>query len=246
MMALNRSWMIDMALHGQGIVAHGPIFPGTWAFYDGADKYEYDPDEAIRMLREAGYVIPTGGGTIRVKDGVPLFFNLVHPNTEEFTNIARMIQEYWAVIGVGVNLVPVDPQALMNDFLGPRQYEAALATLTLRRTPDPDPYPFWHQAMVSGGQNYSMWDDRRASEYLEQARVTSNVGERIRFYRNFQLHFSRELPALPLFYPVFSYAVKSDVLGVQLGPIYDPSDRFALIYTWSLEVRPQVEETPVE
>ena len=29
--------------------------------------------------------------------------------------------------------------------------------------PDPDPYPFWHQSEATGGQNYSQWDNRTAS-----------------------------------------------------------------------------------
>jgi hypothetical protein len=34
---------------------------------------------------------------------------------------------------------------------------------------------------------------------------------------------------------VYNYAVDSQVLGVQLGPLYDPSDRFDDIVSWSLE-----------
>ncbi len=60
------------------------------------------------------------------------------------------------------------------DFLASRTYQAALVDLNLSRTPDPDPYPFWHQAEATGGQNYSQWDNRAASEYLEQARVTAD------------------------------------------------------------------------
>jgi peptide/nickel transport system substrate-binding protein len=165
---------------------------------------------------------------------------------EKDTILAEMIQEYWEDIGVEVNLVPVAPDALVRDYLEPRTYEAALVTLQLYESPDPDPYPFWHQAMIDSGQNFSQWDDRRASEYLERARVTPNRLERTRLYRNFQLHFSRQVPAIPLFYKVYNYGIDQQVVGVQIGPLYDPSDRFDTIYEWALETGPVIEEAPQE
>ena len=138
-----------------------------------------------------------------------------------------------------MNIIPVDNATLLRDYLEPRTYDAALVDLTIAGSPDPDPYPFWHQAMITGGQNYAKWDDRRASEYLERARVTPDRFERTRLYRNFQVHFARELPALPLFYPMYSYAVKNEVLGIQLGPIFEPSDRFSTVLEWFLEARPK-------
>lgn len=241
LMALNRSWMIDQALDGQAMLAHGVVFPGTWAYYDNVTRYDYDPDAAIEILREAEYRLPPNG-TVREKDGVQLGFDLVYPDTEQHAALAQMIQVFWSNIGVFVNIVPVEYDNLLNDYLEPRNYDAALVDLTISGSPDPDPYPFWHQAMITGGQNYAKWDDRRASEYLEKARITPDIYERTRLYRNFQVHFGRELPALPLFYPMYSYAVDNEVLGIQLGPIYDRSDRFATVLDWFLEARPKESE----
>jgi peptide/nickel transport system substrate-binding protein len=115
--------------------------------------------------------------------------------------------------------------------------------LNLARYPDPDPYPFWHQTQITGGQNYSKWDDRQASEYLEQARVVVDLAERTRLYRNFQVRFNQELPALPLFYPVYNYAVDKEVQGVRMGPLFDSSDRLTTLPSWFLIARRTVVET---
>ena len=104
----------------------------------------------------------------------------------------------------------------------------------MSRSPDPDPYPFWHQTQATGGQNYSKWDDRQASEYLEQARILVNPEERTRLYRNFQVRFAGELPALPLFYPMYTYGVDSAVKGVRIGPLFDTPDRFSKVTDWFL------------
>ena len=71
-----------------------------------------------------------------------------------------------------------------------------------------------------------------ASEYIEQARVISDYDLRTKLYRNFQVLFSEDLPSLPLFFPVYNYAVKDSIQNVSMGPIYDPSDRFNTIGEW--------------
>jgi peptide/nickel transport system substrate-binding protein len=198
----------------------------------------------MQLLKAEGFVVPAGSD-VRAKDGQPLTFSLVHPNDEVHTLIAQAIQADWALIGVRIDLQPVAYDALLNDYLAPRNYQAALADLNTSRTPDPDPYLFWHQSESTGGQNYSQWDNRTASEFLESARTSADFAERARLYRNFQVIFAKDMPSLPLYYPVYSYGVDVQVQGVQVAPIYDLSDRLALITDWYLVTRRTLEQTPV-
>ncbi|MCA2002387.1 MAG: hypothetical protein LDL51_11030, partial [Chloroflexi bacterium] len=196
------------------------------------------------LLKDEGYVIPAGGGDVRAKDGQFLSFTLTHPNDEIHTQIAQAIQADWALIGVKADLQAVTYDSLVNDFLAPRNYQAALADLNTLRTPDPDPYLFWHQSEATGGQNYSQWNNRSASEYIETARIETDFESRLRLYRNFQVTFTKDMPSLPLFYPVYSYGVDAQVQGVQVAPMYDTSDRLALINQWYLVTRRTLEQAP--
>ena len=244
MVGINRTHIINKLLQGQAVLADGPILPGSWAYYDGIERFENNPDESISLLKAEGYVIPAEGGDVRAKEGTSLAFTMLHPDDEVHTKIAQMIKEEWAAIGVGVKLQAVPYDKIATDFLASRTYQAALVDLTLSRTPDPDPYPFWHQAEATGGQNYSQWDDRAASEFLEQARVTTDYTLRTRLYRNFQVVFAKELPALPLFAPVYSYGVDSQVQGAQVPALlYDPSDRLVTFSHWYLLTRRALEQT---
>ncbi len=231
-MGINRRWIIDRILEGQAILAKGPIFPETWAYYEGMQEAPFDQEAAISMLKEAGYIIPADGGNVRVKDGIPLSFEMIYPDNELNTEIAQFIQQNWAAIGVETAITPISYEELLENYLEPRTYQAALVEINLARSPDPDPYPFWHQTQATGGQNYSQWDDRQASEYLEQARIMDDLKERTKRYRNFQVRYADAQPALELFFPVFSYGVDKQVFGVSMGPIYDPSDRFNTITSW--------------
>ena len=244
LMGINRRWIVDRILGGQAIIAHGPVFPESWAYYEGIEQLNYDSEAALDLLKEAGYTIPAEGGNVRAKDGVRLEFEMVYPEVEEYGQIAESIQKDWQKLGVRVVLKPVSFDELINDYLEPRTYQAALVELNLDRSPDPDPYPFWHQAQITGGQNYSGWDDRQASEYLEQARVLVPPADRIKRYRNFQVRFASEMPALPLFYPVYSFGIDQQVQGVSMGPLYEPSDRLNTITSWYLVAKASL-ETPV-
>jgi peptide/nickel transport system substrate-binding protein len=244
LMGLNRQQIVDKLLAGQAILADGPIFPGNWAHYDGLERVIYDPEGAISLLKNNKYAIPATGGEVRTDpNGNLLRFTLLHPDDPLRTEIAQVIQQNWARIGVQVDLEAVPYDALVNERLAPRNYQAALVDLNLSRTPDPDPYPFWHQSEITGGQNYSQWNNRAASEFLEQARITPDYTVRERLYRNFQVIFARELPALPLFYPVYSFGAGQQVLGVQIQPLFDTSDRFQTLPNWYLVTRRALEPT---
>lgn len=242
LMAINRQWLVDRILDGQAILADSPIFPGTWAYYGNVEQVTYDPQAAIALLKEAGYVLPADG-QVRTKDGLALSFTLLHLDDGLHTAVAQAIQQDWAGVGVQAALQPVTLEQMQSAYLAPRAYEAALVDLDLSRAHDPDPYPFWHQSESLSGQNYAQWDNRAASEYIEQARVVADTEARTRLYRNFQVIFAREIPSLLLYYPVYTYGVDLRVNNIQIAPLFDTSDRFMTISDWYLVTRRALEQT---
>jgi peptide/nickel transport system substrate-binding protein len=236
MLSINRSIIINQFLHGQAIQADSPIFPGTWAYYSSS-PIAFDSESAVNHLKTAEFTFTGEGDTVRSKAGKKLSFTLVYPDDETHRQIAEAIQANWKAVGVEAILEPLSYDTLIDEKLVKRDFQAALVDINLSRYPDPDPYPFWDQAQATGGQNYSQWDDSTASEYIEQARISTDRSERVRLYRNFQVVFRDQMPALLLYYPVYTYAVETSVKGVQMGPFFDPSDRLANINSWYLLVK---------
>jgi len=242
LMALNRQMIVNQILQGQAILADSPLFPNSWAYFDGVEHIPFLPEDAVALLKNKEYKIPASGESVRVdKDGNLLSFTMIHPDDALHTTVAQLIQKNWAAVGVEVQLEALPYDTLFNDRLAPRNYQAALIDLNLARSPDPDPYPFWHESEVTGGQNYAQWKNRSASEFIEQARVNPDLTVRTRLYRNFQVIFAKELPALPLYFPVYTYGVDRQVLGVQMPSLFDPSDRFSTVSDWYLVTRSSVE-----
>jgi peptide/nickel transport system substrate-binding protein len=234
LMGLDRRGMVNTVLHGQGVIADVPLIPNTWAYYANNPRVDQNVQQAGDMLKKAGFLIDQTGSGVRKKNGVDLSFNLAHPDDTYHTLIAEAIKTDWAKLGVTIQLIAVPYDTLVLDYLQPLTYEAALIDLNYSNSPDPDPYPFWDQAEQTGGQNYSQWENRVASQYLEEARVTKELGERAKLYRNFQVIFSEELPALPLFYPVYNFGIDGSIQGVRVGPMFDQSDRFSNVTDWFL------------
>jgi peptide/nickel transport system substrate-binding protein len=249
LLATNRQWIIDDVLDGQATIAPGPILQGTWAYLDSLRVDGFNPSQAEELLEELGWEVPTGAikGTpeyIRSNEEVSLSFDLVHATDPIQTAVAEAIQESWELIGIQTNLIPADGSTILEDYLEPRNFEAVLININLGKYPDPDPYPFWHDSQVEAGQNYSGFADRNIGIWLEKARTTPDLLLRAELYKNFQFRFQDQVPALLLYSPVYSYAIDSQVQGVRIGTIHDPSDRFANVIEWHIRFRRPAASSP--
>ena len=224
MYALDREAIVRDVLAGQGVVADSLLTPENWAFNPAVKKYLYDPGEANRLLDAAGWVDSNGDG-VREKDGQPLRFVLLVRDDNLHKAIGAKLGASWKAIGVDAQVTPVSFAGMVSDFLVPRTFEVALTNWD--QVGDPDPYAQWHSSQATGnGQNYTGWQNADADALMEQARRTTDPEQRKALYQQFQTIFADELPALPLYYPVYTYGVSNRVNNVQIGSINDPSERF--------------------
>jgi peptide/nickel transport system substrate-binding protein len=249
LLGLNRHAIVADILKGQAVVANSPVLPGSWAYNQNLSTIRYDPEAAADLLQSAGWVFPEGAVPetdtyVRQKGGVSFSFTLITPDDPVHRAIANSAQATWAQIGIKVEVSPVDPATLRTEYLEPRAFQAILVDFNFAGTPDPDPYPFWHETQAESGQNYGGFSDRILSELLEQARITDDLGTRARLYQSFQSRFADQTPALLLYYPVYNYAVDTKVGGVQIGPLTDFSDRFSSLAQWYIVTRRVIVEQP--
>jgi peptide/nickel transport system substrate-binding protein len=228
--ALDRQGLIDRVMQGQGLVAHSPILPGTWAYDPDILQHPYSPESANAILDEAGWVDSDGDG-VRDRDGVKLAFILLGNDTALLDELARM----WAAVGVQATPQAVSLPGLTSDFLIPRTFDAAVAHWDL--VGDPDPYPLWHSTQIQEGQNYGGWDERVADEAIERARATNDRAQRRNEYIQWQHIFAEEVPALLLYHPVYSFGVRDKVRNVSIGPLNSPAERFRTIADWYIVTR---------
>jgi peptide/nickel transport system substrate-binding protein len=230
--SLDRQALVDDILGGQGILPQTPLLPGSWAYStEDVPTYAYDPERALALMAEAGWRRSNVTETLRNAQDEPLAFTLTASNDPLERAFATAVATQWQSLGISVTVQAV-PGLALTGVLDSRSYQAAVARLIIPG--DPDPYPFWHetQSLPGQGQNYAGLQNRRISELVEQARITVRRDEREALYREFQQLYMELLPALPLYVPVYTYAMDVGVSGGQLGPMMSPVDRFLTMPDW--------------
>ncbi len=243
--ALNRQALIDDVLYGQGVVAHSPIMPGHWAYEPDVQHYDLDVAQGTRLLDEAGwrhtqspdfvpedgsFQVPSFHGP-REKDGQPFAFTLLTDDNPVHQRLAESLIKQWSRLGARAK-VQVVSISERDELLASYRFDAVLLEVALPA--DPDLYAWWHSTQADGGQNYAGFANFAADAALQQGRLVTKRAQRWAFYRAFQQIFAREVPAILLYYPVYTYGIDQRLKDVQLGTLLEPSDRFRNIYRWYL------------
>jgi len=235
--ATDRQKIIDQILEGQALVANGPVMPFSWAYEAHAAQYTYDPAKAKAILEQAGWSDKDGDG-VREKGELRLQFALLTNDDETRIKIINEVTRQWAQVGIRAVPQTAGVAGVVRDFLAPRSYDAIL--YEWQRLPtDPDPYPQWHSTQKLGimGQNFTGYSNEQADLIMEEARYTTDPQRRGTLYRELQRILAEDLPTLPLYHPLYTYAIDARVNNVQVGPMQDYPDRFRTITQWYIATR---------
>ena len=117
--------------------------------------YTYDPEEANRLLDEAGWVDSNGDGT-RDKDGTELVLRYIANQRQLRKDVQAVVQQMWAQVGIGAELVNYGDD-FFNGYAdgGPQatgQYDIAEYSST-GSYPDPEASYNWLCSEVVGAEN---------------------------------------------------------------------------------------------
>jgi len=126
-LAINRQEILDTIYHGRGSLGRSYALP-TWALgYDPdvAPPYPYDPEEAKRLLAEAGY--PDG-----FEQTIYSFPRSVAP---EQPTVNQAIAGYWEKIGLKVNIIPMEWGAFRKQFSEYKCIPGSFALISIGNRP---------------------------------------------------------------------------------------------------------------
>lgn len=214
--AINKQEIIDGILLGQGIEATGPFKPDMWAYNGKVKRYEYSPERALALLREAGYERDADG--VLRKDGRPFEFTiLVNQGNVVRIQSAELIQRRLSTIGITMRIRVLEWATLVNDFIDKRSYEAVLLGWTIPN--DPDPFDVWHSSKQGPKElNFIGFENRETDELLVRARHTLDRAERKKSLDRLQEILAEEQPYTFLFVPYSTVALHRRFKGAQPAP----------------------------
>jgi len=233
--ALDRHKIIDLIFDSQAVLANSFVPSFSWA-YESRISLPYDTDLAMQLLEQAGWNDEDGDG-VREKGGVPLQFALLTNDDTARVQVINELTRQWAEVGIRAIPQTAGVSGIVRDFLVPNNYDALFYDWQELPT-DPDPYPLWHSTQVQGaGQNYTGYQREDVDLLLEEARRTTDPDGRAQLYRQLQSILAEDVPVLPIYHPVYSYAVDRRVKDVQIAPLWQPSDRFRTVAQWYIASR---------
>lgn len=226
--AIDRQKILDQALHQEGQIIDGPILPGYLGYTDELTSYDYNVDEANKLLDKTGWLVKEGS-EYRTKNESELSFTLTTVSNPEYQTVLEIIKAGWEAVGVKTNLEIIPKERIKPNVIEPRNYEALLFGQIIKS----DPYPFWHSSQTaSPGVNLSIWGHKGIDDLLEKARVTTDTNTRADQYKEFQKILTDYLPAIFLYNPIHLYPVTDKIQGINTKHIVSPADRFNNITNW--------------
>jgi peptide/nickel transport system substrate-binding protein len=203
--AIDRQLIVDRVLYGKTEVIHSWIPPISWAYNPEIRKYPYDPNEAKRLLAEAGYT--PGPDGILQKGGKKLTLKLQTTTAPVRQQYSQIIQQNLKAVGIDLQLEFLPAATFFaSEGKGPlsnRTFE--LGVYAWVAGDDPGGVELYHSKNIPSkenaytGQNYPGWRNPRNDELLTKAMSTLNQDERLPLYLEQQKLFAEELPVLPLF-----------------------------------------------
>ena len=264
-LAVNKQAILDDAAKGNGMIIHAPILPGMIGYHESLEIEASSTEEANTLLDEAGYesseetlyridsdviieeeeVEETAEGEEVVEEEIveevedyadALRFTLTTIQSSEYINVAQMLVEQFAKIGVLIDIEVVPSEDLYSSVIDPRNYELLLTGILLGI--DPDPYPFWHSSQIrGGGLNLAGYENDEVDTLLEEARVMTIEEERAVAYQEFQELLVADYPVIFLYQSLYTYALPTKIQGVTIETIAAPEHRFANIEDWYIKTK---------
>jgi peptide/nickel transport system substrate-binding protein len=248
--SIDQDDLVQKVLGGYGTPLTGPIppdimpaLPAAGAQGDASDASATTTDAATlarNVLLAKGWSVGSDGilakTTGKGKDAktITLSFSLSTGNVPELRAAAEYVRQQWTKLGADVDVKIFDQGDLSQNVIRPRKYDALLFGEVVGR--ELDLFAFWHSSQRNDpGLNISLYANSAADKILEALRETSSDSERADLYTKFEAELGKDIPAVFLYAPDFVYSIPKDIVGVDLGFIETPSDRFLSAPSWHRE-----------
>jgi peptide/nickel transport system substrate-binding protein len=240
--AVDRMRVIEDVYNGLAELPGTPTAPVNTAFYEDTTGLMrmYDLEAAAAALDELGLVDTNGNGVRNITATRELEFTLTYGNdSATWTNIATILQNDFAEIGVRANLQGIQSSQLLGTGLS-GDYEAIL--VALGNLPDPElrkpiwqpggSLYYWHRATQPAAQgqlpNFDAMEDweRRIYDIFDQGTTMVDPVARAELYREWQRLNAEYVPVIMIAKPgnvaaVYDH-VENFVYNLGVIPGYNP------------------------
>lgn len=153
--------------------------------------WPYDPENAKKLLDEAGWVDSDEDG-VRDKDGVPFRFRyMIVSGAQLHEQMGKLVKDSLAKAGIDVIVDPYEWSVFTQRVLD-RDFDAL--NMAWGGDIESDPYQIWHSSQIEKGSNYVRFNNPEADRLIEQSRQTLDPQKRNALYHRFHRIIHEEQP----------------------------------------------------
>ncbi|MBW3557410.1 MAG: ABC transporter substrate-binding protein, partial [Actinobacteria bacterium] len=213
-MAVDVDALVETIILGHGRPGRDSfVHPDSpWAIPDG--RHEHDPQQARRLLDDAGYGPAGADGVRTAPDGTPLDFSVLLSSFEPLEiRAVQAVAEQVEQIGVRLRPEPLEPTALRARRQAPPgeapTYDLYVSNLESHAHADPDGlYYFFHSPGDKGfGGAITGYSNDEFDSLAERA-TTAEIEERKDLTAQMQAILADEVPAIVMWYPDSQFAYR--------------------------------------
>ncbi|PKG58260.1 ABC transporter substrate-binding protein [Shewanella sp. Choline-02u-19] len=207
--AVDKQNILRAVYQETAIEATGMLPPQSWAYRYNRSHYDYNPQKAKALLKEAGIE------KLNIDVWAMPVARIYNPNT---LKTAELIQADLANIGVSVNIVTYD-WSVFNQKLNRRDYDSVLIGWNADNS-DPDNFfsPILSCDAQSSSSNRAQWCNPEMDAILAKAKATTIKSDRKKLYQQAEKLFNEQLPMLPFAHATKLTFKQKNIKQTQLTP----------------------------
>ncbi len=215
-MLVDRQGILKDILYNLGVVVTGPFYINSPAYDKTIKPYPYNPQQAEKLLAEAGWIDHDGDG-IRDKDGTKFSFEfLISAGSKFAEQLSTILKESLKRHGISMTIRRLE-WAVFIQQIDDRQFDAC--TLGWSMGWESDPYQIWHSSQAKKGSNFVGFVNKEADEIIEKARREFDAKKRNEMYHRFHRIIHEEQPYTFLFTMNALVAVDKRFQNVNVYPM---------------------------
>lgn len=208
-MAIDKPAIIKAVYQGAGQLAQNALPPAQWSYDPKIQDAPYDPTKARLLLKEAG-VAP--GTTINL--WAMTVQRASNPNARMS---AQMIQQDWAKVGIKANIVSYEWGEYIKRAKN-GEHDAMIYGWT-GDNGDPDNWlGVLYSCAAVKGSNYAKWCNPAYDKLVQQAKVSSDREQRIKWYQQAQKILKEQVPITPIANSTVFQPMRKQVRDFKISP----------------------------
>ncbi|MBT0722599.1 TIGR04028 family ABC transporter substrate-binding protein [Rosenbergiella collisarenosi] len=226
-LATNRQQIVDTLFSPRYPVATSVLAATAAGYVPLQDLLHYDPQQAAKLLDEAGWRLNSQG--IREKQGVPLSLSVyISPPQPQNKEVLQLIVRQWKAIGVTLNVRPADSGTAALNKLDP--IKAPLMVSEVGRA-DPDVVksmfsPDNRDALLQKGglsDKVKTFRDDKLNALLAQISSETDPATRLKLTGEAQRYLLQQAYVIPIFEEPQVYAGAPWLKGASFEAVGRPS-----------------------